>query len=482
MIKPLYSLLFVIVIFTTTAVAQRSGNTRRPLPQATPSPTPVERTTETPQTNLTQQIEDLSRQIESGMTNSQKRTIAVVEFVDLNGNVSNFGRFLAEELITRLYQKKFKVIERQLLNKVIAEQKLSLSGAVDQSTAQKLGRILGVDSIASGTITDLGDTLRVNARLVSTETGELFAVASTSISKDKTVINLMNTAGTTSPANKMAESSSTSSTRNEPSPSPSVKRRDFTQKVESRFFTFELKQCRLSGTSVICDLVITNNDIDRYLGCDANRSSMYDDAGNGSRGTSSQIANAGTYDNAPLLVSGVPVRARITFEGISPQAKRITLLKILYITASGRQRDDFELEFRNVPLVGTSAGMEGEMPTAFPNNRETEQSEMTASREAGAGSNRGYIQRKQTFRVYPGKEMIDTGIEVEPGMRIEVMASENITTSGESVSGAITRSILTGILNGRNSRPTSPSVRHSIGPNALIAKIRYSKGGILILL
>ncbi len=358
MIKSIYSLLFIAVIFTTSAVAQRTGNTRRPLPQATPSPTPVERTSEPPQSNLTEQIENLSRQIESGMTNNQKRTIAVVEFVDLNGNVSNFGRFLAEELITRLYQKKFKVIERQLLNKVIVEQKLSLSGAVDQSTAQKLGRIFGVDSIATGTITDLGNTLRVNARLVSTETAELFAVASTSIFKDKTVIDLMNTAGMTAPSNKTADASSPSSTRNASSLSPPVRHREFTQRVESRFYTFELKQCRLSGTSVICDLVITNNDTDRYLGCDASSSSMYDDSGNGTRGTNSQIANAGTYDNAPLLVSGVPVRARITFEGISPQASRITLLKILYITASeGRRRENFEVEFRNVPLVGARAVM-----------------------------------------------------------------------------------------------------------------------------
>jgi hypothetical protein len=34
---------------------------------------------------------------------------------------------------------KFKVIERQLLNKIIAEQKLSLTGIVDPVLAKKLG-------------------------------------------------------------------------------------------------------------------------------------------------------------------------------------------------------------------------------------------------------------------------------------------------------------------------------------------------------
>jgi TolB-like protein len=55
------------------------------------------------QGGLDQRVSDLSQQISSGLTENQKRTIAVVEFVDLKGNVTDFGRFLAEELITRLY-------------------------------------------------------------------------------------------------------------------------------------------------------------------------------------------------------------------------------------------------------------------------------------------------------------------------------------------------------------------------------------------
>ncbi|MCL4510253.1 MAG: CsgG/HfaB family protein [Bacteroidetes bacterium] len=141
---------------------------------------------------LDQRIGELSQQIASEMTQNQKTTIAVVEFSDLQGNVTDFGRYLAEELVTRLFQTgKFKVIERQLLNKVVHEQKLSLTGLVDPNTAKQLGRILGVDAIVSGTITDLAQSLKVNARLISTETGEIFAVASVEIFKDESVMKLM---------------------------------------------------------------------------------------------------------------------------------------------------------------------------------------------------------------------------------------------------------------------------------------------------
>src|SRR6266446_1309321 len=111
------------------------------------------------QNTLDQRLDNLARQIASNLTENQKHTIAVIEFVDLKGNVTDFGRFLSEELITRLHQtKKFKVIERQQLNRIIAEQKLSLTGMVDPASAQKLGRVLGVDSIVFGSISDLVKT------------------------------------------------------------------------------------------------------------------------------------------------------------------------------------------------------------------------------------------------------------------------------------------------------------------------------------
>jgi TolB-like protein len=153
------------------------------------------------QATLDQRIGELSKQISDGLTENQKQTIAVIEFVDLEGRTTNFGRFVAEELITRLYQtRKFKVIERQLLNKVVAEQKLSVTGMIDQTSAQKLGKLLGVDAIASGTVTDLGKTLRINARLISTGTGEVFAVAAAEIAKDDSVTALMG-AGNNGPTN-----------------------------------------------------------------------------------------------------------------------------------------------------------------------------------------------------------------------------------------------------------------------------------------
>lgn len=132
----------------------------------------------------------------------------MIPFSDLQGKVTDFGRFISEELITRLFiTQKFDVVERQLLNKVLDEHKLTATGIVDERSAKELGRILGVDAIASGTITDLRTIVKVNARLISTETGSLFAVAAVEIAKDETVKELM--AKTISTSRKSSQKSTT---------------------------------------------------------------------------------------------------------------------------------------------------------------------------------------------------------------------------------------------------------------------------------
>lgn len=285
---------------------------------------------------LDQSVSELSKQISGGLTENQKRTIAVVEFVDLKGNVTDFGRFLAEELITRLYQtKKFKVIERQLLNKVTAEQKLSLTGIIDQTSAQKLGRLLGVDAIASGTVTDLDKSLKVNARLISTETGELFATAAVEVFKDGAVCRLIGGCGTPT---KDTDGDS-------PSRTTLKKREGWTE--ESHFFSFHLQKCNLSGSAIICEFLVTNTDKDRELGILG--ATMFDNFGNKVQSHRRRLANSvNGFLGGPdaMLISKVPTIARLAFDDVSKDATRITRLDV-FLAGDGK---NFEIIYRNIPI------------------------------------------------------------------------------------------------------------------------------------
>lgn len=159
--------------------------------------------------NLDSRLENLTNQIVESLSQEDKSKIAVVDFADLNGNITEFGMYISEELITRLFlTNKFNIVERNLLNKVISEQKLSLKGPFDQNSVQQLGKILGVDAIVTGTITDLGSALKINARMISTKTGSIFAVAATKINKTSEVKKLISKIK--SSGNKSKEKSSES--------------------------------------------------------------------------------------------------------------------------------------------------------------------------------------------------------------------------------------------------------------------------------
>lgn len=137
-------------------------------------------------------FQSLADEIVASLRSQQATKVAVVPFQDLNGLVSEFGGFLAEEMTTRLYRAgTFQVIERGMLTSIMAEHELTMSGLVDEAAATQLGKLLGVDALATGTVTDLGTGVRVNSRLIAAETGSVFAVAAMTLAKDDRIASLM---------------------------------------------------------------------------------------------------------------------------------------------------------------------------------------------------------------------------------------------------------------------------------------------------
>jgi curli biogenesis system outer membrane secretion channel CsgG len=67
----------------------------------------------------------------------------------------------------------FKVVERTQVEKVLKEQEFAWSGVVDQATAARLGKLLGVEYVIFGSLTGVEKGFTINARLVKVETGEV---------------------------------------------------------------------------------------------------------------------------------------------------------------------------------------------------------------------------------------------------------------------------------------------------------------------
>lgn len=93
----------------------------------------------------------------SGQAQLKKR-IAVSRFEDRSGaRYAGIGKGVADMLTTALVKSgKFSVIERQDLDRVFAEQHLGQSGAVTPETAAKAGKVLGVELLVVGSVSEFG--------------------------------------------------------------------------------------------------------------------------------------------------------------------------------------------------------------------------------------------------------------------------------------------------------------------------------------
>lgn len=104
------------------------------------------------------------------------RTIAIAYF-DNNTNSAELEplrKGLADMLITDLGNvASLQIVERDKLNQVLGELKLSQSRFIDPKTAQKLGKGLAAQLIMTGGYAIAGDTMRIDVRIVEVATGKV---------------------------------------------------------------------------------------------------------------------------------------------------------------------------------------------------------------------------------------------------------------------------------------------------------------------
>lgn len=148
--------------------------------------------------SLEEGIEQLAIDISSQMKAKGIRKIAIDDFTDLNGYKSALGDFISEELVTNFYTYgagNFEVVERRELARVLKEQELGNSGLLNKETIAKVGEVLGIDAIVTGSIAYLGRSVKVNARMLGVNDAKVFAATSQKIPKDEMVEALLSQSG-----------------------------------------------------------------------------------------------------------------------------------------------------------------------------------------------------------------------------------------------------------------------------------------------
>lgn len=289
---------------------------------------------------------------------SGKKTIAVVDFTDLQGNPTELGRYLAEELSVAMARthKGFEVIDRVHLKAILTEHKLAATGLIDPATARKLGQISGADVLLTGSMTPFSESVRVTVKALNTDTARIIGADTIDLPKTATISELLQ-------YNRGAQQSGL------PSPVPSTLSRPLsipggssstpTQSspvVVAAEFTYELIECKGTGGTVRCTFRITNNGADQNLthNCggrtgNPNVTRAFDNLGNEYPGDQCALANQrmGLFGVAAHLVSGIPVPASVMFQNVSTSASALSLITI----RGGSPTSNITVSFRNVPIV-----------------------------------------------------------------------------------------------------------------------------------
>lgn len=146
----------------------------------------------------------------------RKKRIAIMDFdyatvhagvAGIFGQDIDIGKGVADLLVTNLVKDgSYSIIERKAMDKILAEQNFSNSDRANPASAAKIGKLLGVDAILVGSITQFGNETKnlglggaggnwvghglggfghknskaivgLSARLVDIDTGEIMAVA-----------------------------------------------------------------------------------------------------------------------------------------------------------------------------------------------------------------------------------------------------------------------------------------------------------------
>jgi len=277
------------------------------------------------------EINKLSATMAEKIAAAKKAKVAVVDFTDLQGDVTELGRFIAEEFSVALAGagKGFKVVDRTHLKSIIKEHKLSEKGIIDPKTARKLGKIAGVEALVTGTLTPFGDTVRIAVKILDTDTAEIIDANRGNIAKTEAIKDLIGT----------------SVTLKIPSANLTGKSGKPLRTVEADGFVFQLMSSKFSNKTITFSFVITNPGKDKYLRMYGDGSSkLFDYEGNEYGAGKVQIADFQRNNSGvkKRLISGIPVKASISFVGMPPKIKGIALLEIYCY--------DFTIQFRNLPL------------------------------------------------------------------------------------------------------------------------------------
>lgn len=308
------------------------------------------------------ELNTMSQGLTRDIIKSGKKRVAVVDFTDLKGNITELGRFISEEISVNLTRNstRYEVIDRAHLKAIMTEHKFAASGLVDPQTIKEIGKIAGVDLLVTGLLTPFGDSIRISCKILSTKTAKVLGARKIDIAKTRSIENMLaqgleqGVEPVSKPVPEPKPEPKKETPREPVAPPPAKQPEPPPQKPEVKApeskppelpktykviasrqeddYLYELRQVSISGNDIVCTVQVTNKaNYWRNVIFYAERSRYTKSKMTGGNGSEYEVTEIYRYDNDQHYL----VR----------EGERITLLAGGSVT--------LQFVFKNVPSMRT---------------------------------------------------------------------------------------------------------------------------------
>jgi TolB-like protein len=280
-------------------------------------------------------VSSLSSGLSEIVTRSGRKTVAVVDFTDLQGCVTELGRYMAEDVSVALVNsaKGFEVVDRTNLKILMQEHKLASTGIIDPATARQLGKVAGVDTLVTGTIAPLSDSVHVSAKVLDTETAKIFGGITADIPRTRAVEELLAKGVTNCGQDAMANPGIGQQDLGT-SPAPA----EVATAQIGTGFQISIKSCRRDGEWIRCfGSVLNRNTEPMLLNFYRPACFLVDNLGN-------QSGDIEFQGNTQGFEPDIPLRVLISAKGLSNQATSVSLVLEINHPSPGKAT------LRNIPI------------------------------------------------------------------------------------------------------------------------------------
>lgn len=266
-------------------------------------------------------------------------TVAVLDFADLRGQVTQLGTYVSEQITLELVRSgKGNVLERRQVLQVLEELNLRKAD-LSNSEVELAGQQLGADIIVVGRASAMGRNVEGTARAVRVTGAALLAADRFSAAAPDEVLRLSGQSVPTAGAAAGAPGA------------PAAAEGPVTEATVGPVQAV-LSECQAAGSVVTCAFTFTSATVDATLSIHNYSSEARDEGGNAYQLSEFTFGSENGSEWRTVLVARESTPGRLMITGVPITMTRLTRISVRTgIQIGERSLDNQTMTFRNVPIA-----------------------------------------------------------------------------------------------------------------------------------